>query len=219
MHLLREKYLKPSKKVKVKNEEFHLKITLNILLILCVFILISCGKVPDTHYYQLSYPALDNSITQAKIDKIVGVKKFVAEPPYDQDRIVYRESPFEVKFYNYRRWVCSPREMLSESAVRHLRGSGLFAGVVHAQNNQSFDYLLCGHIHQFEEWDEADAWQARVKLWIELRSVSTDNIIWQGYVESQVPVIEKTPLNVVKALSSAVDSCLQELVKQLSQNL
>ena len=191
----------------------------NLVIILLFVLLVACGSVPDTHYYSLSYPPVDSSTTPPKLNKIVGVKKFIADPPYDQDRLVYRDSPYEIKFYNYRRWICSPREMLTENAVLHLRASGLFAGVAHAHNSQSFDYLLGGRVLQFEEWDETNRWQARVKLWLELQSTSSRKVVWQGYVESQVPVDEKQPLNVVKALSRAADDCFKQLVGKLSENL
>ena len=139
----------------------------SLFILLSFYIFIACGKIPETHYYTLSYPSVENRTTSPKLDKIIAVKKFLADPPYDQDRIVYRESLYEVKFYNYRRWICSPREMLTESAVQHLRKSGLFAGVVHAQSGHSSHYVLTGRILQFEEWDEGVNWQAKIKLWLD----------------------------------------------------
>lgn len=192
---------------------------MRIVIILGLFILIACGKVPETRYYTLSYPSAESSNTAPKLNKILGVKKFLADPPCDQDRIVYRESPFEVKFYNYRRWISSPREMLTESAIQHLRASGLFAGVVHAQDRHSIHYLLSGRLLQFEEWDDGGVWQARVKLWLELQSMETRELVWQGYIESQIPVEEKNPLSVVKALNKAAEDCFQQLFEILSENL
>ena len=162
---------------------------------------------------------MEDSDTTPKVNKVVGVKKFIADAPYDQDRIVYRESPYEVKFYNYRRWVNSPAEMLTEYAVSYLRSSGMFAGVCHAHSNQPVDYLLSGRVVQFEEWDQGNEWQAKIRLWLEVQSVPSRKIAWQGYVEKVVQVREPKPSSVVQALNKAAEGCFQQLTTHLSEKL
>ena len=79
--------------------------------------------------------------------------------------------------------------------------------------------MLSGNVLQFEEWDEGDTWQARVKIWLELQSVANRKVVWQGYVESHVPVEESNPISVVKALSDAAEDCFNQFVDYLSENI
>ena len=65
---------------------------------------IGCKAMPTTHYYILEPRA--GSSDDAGAGVAVGVLPFEVDPPYDQDRIVYRigaDSP-KVGFYEYHRW-------------------------------------------------------------------------------------------------------------------
>ena len=50
-------------------------------------------------------------------------------PAYDRERIVYRYSPYEFRYYNYMLWAAKPQKMLTDLMVRHLEHAGLFAEV------------------------------------------------------------------------------------------
>ena len=60
-------------------------------LLVGALVLCSCGSVPQTHYYLLE-PAdfRPGSPSGSASGLAVGVKVFQVDPPYDQDRIVYR---------------------------------------------------------------------------------------------------------------------------------
>ena len=74
-----------------------------------------CGGPPATHYYLLEVtPKVEARSTAAERGVTVGVRSFQVDPPYDQDRIVYRvgaDSP-EVGFYEYHRWAAPLSHML-----------------------------------------------------------------------------------------------------------
>ena len=80
----------------------QVKKTSHILLLL--FLISSCGSIPEMHYYMIDYTLKPAKETDVKHPVIIGIDIITTEPTYDTDRIVYRDSPFEVKFYNYHRW-------------------------------------------------------------------------------------------------------------------
>ena len=64
-----------------------------------------CGSVPETYYYLPTYQIAPPANDHTPLDVVLGIEKFQAEIIYNDDRIIYRDSPFEVKYYNYRRWI------------------------------------------------------------------------------------------------------------------
>ena len=178
--------------------------------------LIQCGKTPQTHYYKIENPNFELPNTTPQFDIVVGVNKIIADPPYDQDRIIYQSTANEINFYHYQRWITEPREMLTESVISHLRKSSLFAGVIHLRDGQPFDYILSGELIQFEEWDEQEQWYAQVKIWFELLSLKTRQTMWEGITESRIPIKKKKTIEVVRAINSAADQCIEQLIQQLS---
>ena len=70
-----------------------------------VFGLAGCaGKVPETRYYQLASPPRAPNTG----DQILVVEPLVTDAAYDDDRIVYRISPYRLDYYQYHRWTGAP---------------------------------------------------------------------------------------------------------------
>jgi uncharacterized lipoprotein YmbA len=55
------------------------------------------GKVPDTRYYQLAAPE-----AQAKQpgEASIAIEPLTTDGAYDDDRIVYRVTPYRLDYYN-----------------------------------------------------------------------------------------------------------------------
>ena len=69
--------------------------------VLSLLLLAACaGKIPETRYYQLAAPAETPKETAAVS---VAVEPLVADAAYDDDRIVYRLTPYRHDYYNYQR--------------------------------------------------------------------------------------------------------------------
>jgi ABC-type uncharacterized transport system auxiliary subunit len=191
-----------------------------LLLFAVCFLPQGCGGVPETFYYTLAFdpgPPFNNG--QALFPYALGVEKFQAEVIYDDDRIIYRDSPYEVKYYHYRRWVAPPRHLITEKVLRYLAESGLFEKVVTYPSSGSVKYVLGGRLLAFEEWDEQNNWYGKVNFKAHLYEPSTNRVIWNGQFEHTQPIAKKIPVAVVEAISLGLKKCLDDLVKSLAQEL
>jgi len=188
---------------------------LRSLIIVAVIIIIShCGHMPDMHYYTFNYsPALQR--TQSSFDGTIGVSKFSALAPYDQDRIVYRRSPHEVEFYHYHRWIMPPGDLIQQKLWADLDESHLFRRVVLYPTNNDIDFLLRGHILQMEEWDEEDKWMAHFKIQVEIIDIKTNNPLLQNIFTEQEQITERSAVGVVKAINSCLQRCSGKMLSQL----
>src|ERR1700752_4545177 len=111
---------------------------------------------PDVHYYTLTLAVPETSGTR---QVSLVVRSIGARDPYDQERLVYRSSPYAFDLYNYHRWASPPGEQVTTWTRRYLRGSGLFTQVFPNSDSMA-DFVLDGTIQQFEEIDGEKTWDA-----------------------------------------------------------
>ncbi|MDZ7332698.1 MAG: PqiC family protein, partial [candidate division KSB1 bacterium] len=175
------------------------------------------GRIPDMHYYLIDFPITQASGNQSPFHNItLGVMRFDAAPLYQEERLVYRDSPYEGKYYHYHRWVSQPAQMITDKTIEQLRAANLFALVVPFPKYSRIDYLLQGTIRALEEWDEGDQWYARVQIEFEVTDRKSQQLSWHTVIEQKVPVQKKTAAEIVQGINLGVERCLVELVKQLN---
>ncbi|MBN1351725.1 membrane integrity-associated transporter subunit PqiC [candidate division KSB1 bacterium] len=196
-----------------------MKTLLYVLLLTMIINFVSCGHSPEMHYYLVELPEQENDIKQARYPVTVAVDDFEAAPLYKDDRLVYRESPFEAKFYHYRRWVTSPAKMTTEQFIDQLRHSGLVQNAVRFNRAGFADYLIRGKIQAFEEWDQPDRWFGKVSFDITVEDLKNKELIWQGTLTKMTPVEKKQPRDVVKALSESLNECIDDFLSALDREL
>lgn len=185
------------------------------LLLLPLFYLCS-GTIPEMHYYLIDYPiAMKNNEAEAVHQIVLGVARFEAAPLYQEERLVYRDSPYEGKYYHYHRWIASPEQMITEKVIEQLRASNRFEQVVAFPKYSQVNYVLQGTIKALEEWDEGDQWYARVQITFEIMSKTDNQVIWQKTIEKKNRVSQKTPAEVVKGINQGVQQCVVECEQEL----
>ena len=174
------------------------------------------GSIPEIHYYLIDYPVSKKSSKNEPAHRIIlGIERFEAMPLYKEERLVYRNSPYEGKYYHYHRWIVSPEEMITNKVIEQLRATDLIEQVVPFPKFSQVDYVLSGTIKALEEWDEEDQWYARVQLAFELIYRQSNQIVWQETIEKRNQVSKKSPVEVVKGINLSVEQCIQDVQKSL----
>ncbi len=177
-----------------------------------------CGKALPTHYYDIRYPAASPLFSTPKVKATLAVAPFTAPFSYRQNRLLYREGPQEAKvgFYEDRRWISAPTELLTLAAVQHLRQSGIFDKVVPQQGDTPADFILRGKITALDELDKPDGYYAQVGLELELyRSADARKLIWTGAVQHQRKTTARDPDVIANELALAVGEALQMLASKI----
>ncbi len=185
-----------------------------LLIVWCIsFIWLSgCVNIPLTHYYTF-HPDLETT-TERKSPKypyVIGIETYEASAPYQQDRIVYRTSSYEVNFYEYRRWLHLPTDLVTGQVQRLFTSSGLFERV-HAYAFEAYaDYIIRGKILMFDQWYSDDTTSSvRVGILYQLIAPEEERIIWMDSVETTAAVPGLELVETVKGFESA----LQENIRQ-----
>lgn len=186
-------------------------------------VLLACGGVPQTFYYTLAKspvtPAETSGNHHGTLAVVLGVEKFKAEAIYEDDRLIYRESPVEVKYDHYRRWAARPAQLVTDEIIRQIDSKRLFENVISVPATARVDYVLRGKILAFEEWDRGEQWFGKVAFKVELYEASSRRLVWSGDFDCETPAEKRLPVSVVQAISQSLHKCVEKLMLELAQTL
>jgi ABC-type uncharacterized transport system auxiliary subunit len=169
----------------------------------------SCA-VPRMHYYTLEMPhaAAEPGATRSQH---IAVQRFLADRVLMDERIIYREGPHEVNFYEYHRWADPPADLATDYVLHRLRDSGAYQRVSTIRDGGQPDFILQGRLYHFEEVDRGKEVFASVALELELVDTKTRASVWRGEAECSRPV----PVRDVSGVVREIHGCLEETASKL----
>ncbi|RMD89259.1 MAG: hypothetical protein D6813_10915 [Calditrichaeota bacterium] len=180
---------------------------------------LNCGGVPPTFYYRIDYNLPKNNSDDGVVPVNIGIGYFDAEALYEGDRIVYRQSQYEVQYYYYRRWIAPPKKIVREKVIQQFKNSGKFHQVVAFPTSQPVDYILTAKINAFEEWDEGRDWYGYVSILFQLIDPKTQEITWENEFSSKTKAQKREPVEVVRAISESLKNVIQQAINDIVANM
>ncbi len=190
----------------------------------CAVMLLTTGcgaRVRYPSYYTLELPAAPPTpaMSAARLPATLAVRRFETPPYLRQGRIVYRQAPEEVGFYDYRRWAADPAETVTAAVIDSLRAARLFSFVKRYDGQNQQDYLLLGRLERLEEIDYGGGVRVAAKLSVELVNLRASTTMWTGDAEETLPVDTRNVNSVVTAMSQAAQKSIDRIVASLDQQL
>ncbi|MBK8480066.1 MAG: membrane integrity-associated transporter subunit PqiC [Proteobacteria bacterium] len=143
-----------------------------LALLLGAASLTGCWGTPpaNEYYYVLAAPTLSGSQRTQRKGPTLAVAPLQVAPGYESQRLVYRGSEHELRYYGYRRWAADPAELATRALIRHLRASGRFARVDDEAHLPQASALLGGTIEAIEELDRGDQTYAHLAATLTLQA-------------------------------------------------
>ena len=180
----------------------------------------SCGGGRRPHYYALEIPpAPDRALSDPRFSGTVAVCRFETPSYLRQGRIVYRETPEEVGFYEYHRWAADPAETVTTAMIDALRSSRQFSFVKRCDGHNQQDYLLVGRIERLEEIDFDGPVRVKAQITAELVNVQTGSTEWTGDAPTTLNVENRSLDSVVTAMNRAIQDDIDRLIASLNQQI
>jgi ABC-type uncharacterized transport system auxiliary subunit len=164
------------------------------------------GKLPETRYYQLAQPvaSVETPVDGRAELPVVVIEPLTAEGAYDDDRIVYRTSPYRLDYYQYHRWSAAPGALLSGYLEQALERTGRFRGVVR-ELDPGAAVVIGGRVIALEEIDDSRTrWRGRVALELRVSDARTNAVLWTEQLEDSEPLAAQTPEGLARAVSIAM---------------
>jgi uncharacterized lipoprotein YmbA len=183
------------------------RIVLSIVLAACG------GKLPETRYYQLAAPA---SAAPAG-DAVVVLEPLETDTAYDDERIVYRTSPYRLDYYQYQRWASPPGSMVSDYLAAALARTGRFRALPRELTTDA-PVVLGGRVLAIEEVDQRrDHWVGRIALELTLTDARTGAALWTKRFDETEPLAAQTPEGLAAALSTAMERVVSSAAPAIEQ--
>ncbi len=171
------------------------------------------GKLPDTHYYQLTAP----ESKAGSGDNLLVLDTLTTDAAYDDDRIVYRTTPFRLDYYQYQRWSSTPGLMVGNYLEQALETSGKFRAVMRELTPDA-PVVLAGRVVALEEVDRSKTlWVGRIVLELILTDATTGEALWTRHFDETEPLRRQTPEGLAAALSIAMSRIAAQTVPAVAE--
>ncbi|MCL2260705.1 MAG: PqiC family protein [Fibromonadales bacterium] len=188
-----------------------------ILVCAVVSLLLSCfGKITESRYYQLDYvPTPKEMLNGTAYPFTVRVRDFDIAEVYKRNNIVYRQSPYQLHFYNYEMWAVKPEYMIADILFRHLDASKIFSDVRRSIDATEPDFTVHGTVRALEEYDNQDEWYAHIAMNMNLQDNKTKKVLWSREWSYRKKVSNFEPIYVVRGLSELLELINNEAVADI----
>ena len=183
----------------------------------CIF-----SAVPIKRYYLLNYvPSTNRERTSpGPYPCSIRLREFNIEDAYNRPQIVFRQSPFELRYYYYRVWAVKPARMITDLIYKHLLTANIVSTIVRRfDEGAKPDYELTGVIEAIDEYDSEELWFAHIALRLTLPRVGDGIIMYTRRFDLRKRVYEHKPENVVREMSSLMEFMMTQAVRDMDVRL
>src|SRR5687768_7146284 len=185
-----------------------------LLLVSLIAVVTACGSAPQTHYYALALPQPQPRPEQAR--GVLSVDELSVAAAYDDQRIVYRKSPYRFDYYEYHQWSSAPSQAITDYVRDALEQSGRFARVTD-QRSADTTLVLRGRIAAVEEVDLTPTnWVGRVDLELFVEDPKTGSVVWSKRFREQRPLATRHPSGLAQALSAVLAQIVAQAAPEIS---
>ncbi|MBU4404493.1 MAG: ABC-type transport auxiliary lipoprotein family protein [Candidatus Aminicenantes bacterium] len=145
-----------------------------------------------------------------KLDKVLLIEDVEINQTYQDQRIVYRESPFQVKYYNFMLWSKPPNDLIEDAVVDFWRKRSVFKKVNVYGSGEDADLTMRIKIDAIEKYYFQKNWYARLAMDMEIVDVeSRETVLRHSFDQKMILKVKK-----VRALPEKISEILHnELLK------
>jgi ABC-type uncharacterized transport system auxiliary subunit len=184
------------------------------LLLSLIIFLSGCWSSHARRYYQFHLGEEVEPDTKT-IQKTILIERIEVDDLYDEFRMVYRVSPYEMNYYSYEFWADKPATLIRDSITHWLLRKNLFKKVTQQISGGEPDILWISKIHIIEEIDTPGAWYARLSMEIELFDFRSKESLYYHRFDRKEKLVTKSVALVPVVLSNILEEELTKVVKDI----
>lgn len=190
--------------------------------VISVLLSIQCGKVPVKQYYVLNYvpSPMKNRALKTPYPFVIRLKEFSIEEAYNRTQIVYRLSPFELRYYYYRVWAVKPTRMITDLFFKHLSSVKLVSSIVRRYDEgRRPEYELSGSVEALEEYDSEDILFAHIAMRVNLTRLSDGRSMYSRHFDLRKRVYRREPEFIIREMSQIMEVILNQAIIDIDSKL
>ena len=192
------------------------------VMIVLSFMITGCAGSGKPQYEVENYLLSYSAPSWDKFDKLnISIKfnRFSIAAAYNSDNMIFRNNTYSFDYFNYSRWAVNPADMIADSLVRDMRGSGLFSAVFSRYETEDGQFIISGSIDEFYLREDRSNKTALISIIISLqdsreRETGKRMMFQKKYVREE-PLQESSPRGYCQAASEAMRVISEQITKDI----
>jgi len=157
------------------------------LSLVTVLLLAGCFSTPSKRYIQIV--AVDKDAKpHPRIDKVLYIEPVRVDPLYDDFRVIYRVSLFELKYYSSVFWAKKPDALFREAMGDYILRKEGFPRVMLDVLQGDPEIVLRSNIRLIEEIDNPKVWFGRLAMDLEFLEFKTGRSLVKHSFDKRMPL-------------------------------
>ena len=190
------------------------KFKLVTFFLICVALTFTaCG---GPYYFDL-YIKPQKNLTSLKIPKVLLVEDIETNETFWNQRMAYRSSPYQIKYFIFKQWAKRPSELIKDTIVHFYKNSLLFEKVIERFSTMEPDITMKVNIDALEMSHQKKNWFAHLALDIEIIDAKNEKIILTHFFDRKKRLKGKKTRYVPEKISEILQEELLKIVKKLNQ--
>ena len=179
-----------------------------------ILLLAGCFSTPNKRYFQIT--AMDTGAEfHPKIGKALYIEPTRVDPLYDDFRVIYRVSPYEIKYYSSAYWAEKPDGLIREAMRDYLvRKEGFPLVTVDVLQGDPV-IALRSNIRLVEEIDNPTVWFGRLAMDLEFLDFKSGAVLAVHSFDKRLPLAARDskflPSVISKILAEELDVAVRKL--------
>ena len=187
--------------------------------ILGILLLINCfGSDTVKRYFQLQLPNKMASDLE-QIHKVLFVDAVVAEDLYDDFRVIYRKSPYQINYYAYDFWVKKPAVLLRNTMIQFFSELETFDQVSDTLSQIKPDIILKSRLNAIEELDSGSRWFARLSMELNFSDFKSGQSLYTYRFDRKKVLPERDVVQIPRIISDILYQELSVSIRHLQQKI
>ncbi|MGZ5423820.1 MAG: ABC-type transport auxiliary lipoprotein family protein [Candidatus Aminicenantales bacterium] len=152
-----------------------------------VLLLAGCFSTPSKRYFQIV--AMDTGAElHPKIGEVLYIEPVRVDPLYDDFRVIYRVSPYEIKYYSSVFWASKPDGLVREAMRDYLVRKEGFSRITLDVLLGDPVIALRSNIRLIEEIDNPTVWFGRLAMDFEFIDFKSGALLAQHSFDKRLPL-------------------------------
>lgn len=189
------------------------------LPLVAALLLAGCFSTPSKRYFQIV--AMDKDAEfHPKIDKALYIEPVRTDPLYDDYRVIYRVSPYEIKYYSSVFWASKPDGLVREAMRDYLVRKEGFPHVTLDVLQGEPVITLRTSIRLIEEIDNPTVWFGRLAMDLEFVDFKSGTALSRYSFDKRLPLVARNssflPAVISGILVDEIDAAVRKLAAALA---
>ncbi|HOW84748.1 MAG TPA: ABC-type transport auxiliary lipoprotein family protein [Candidatus Aminicenantes bacterium] len=178
----------------------------------------ACLSTPTKRYFQI-VPIDKDAERHPPIDKPLYIEPVRVDPLYDDYRVIYRVSPYELKYYSSSFWAKKPADLFRAAISEYLIRKEGFSRVTLDVLQGDPVLVLRSTVRLVEEIDNPKVWFGRLAMDLEFLDLKSGRVLVRHSFDQRLPLGARKVNFLPAALSGILVDELDAAVRKLADAL